>query len=226
MDDTARALHQALVAVYRPYLAGVADAHDLGSAVDDGEAWLDRSLASLLSQPFVRQKRGPLEVFQEAMRFPTQALVGAGVPAPSREALELDALPGDIYGLAPVSSQDLGETVWTTHLAWGAAKARALTTVAWFGRDLSDRSKIESAAAGLGKRVVVIPESLLECGLVVIDLDYPQADDVIGTSTGGGWPTIVYGPHVGRDRLEAAERRGARALPRSRFFADLSSVLA
>lgn len=95
-------------------------------AVAEGQAWLRRELTELLAQPFSEQRRGPLELFQEAMRFPTEALVDAGVEAVQRSDVARAALPGDIFDLAPASSQDLGEEAWQAHLQWGAAKARAL----------------------------------------------------------------------------------------------------
>jgi hypothetical protein len=96
-------------------------------AIRDGEEWLRSTLADLLARPFAEQARGPLEVFQEAMKFPTAALEQAGVEAPTRDPVAEGALPGDRYDLAPASTRDLGEEVWTVHLMWGATKAKALT---------------------------------------------------------------------------------------------------
>jgi hypothetical protein len=220
MDATAADLHQALVAAYRPYLEKVAAVHEIGPAVADGESWLATALEELLSLPFVRQRRGPLEVFQESLRFPTSALRNAGVAPASRAQAEIAALPGDIYGLAPASSQDLGEAVWRAHLEWGATKAAVLTTVCWFGRDLADRSKIEAAAAGVGRRLLVAPPDVAQCGKVIIDLEYPGSGEALELATAVEVPIVAYGPHVDTASLEAAAARGAVALPRSRFFAD------
>lgn len=95
-------------------------------AVRRGQTWLHEALTELLEQPFAEQRRGPLELFQEAMRFPTAALIDAGVEPMDRNAVARAALPGDLYDLAPASSQDLGEEAWRAHLRWGAEKARAL----------------------------------------------------------------------------------------------------
>lgn len=95
-------------------------------AIEEGRAWLRAELAALLQQPFAEQRRGPLELFQEAMRFPTAALLEAGAEPVDRGEVSRGALPGDIFDLAPASSQDLGEEAWQAHLRWGAAKARAL----------------------------------------------------------------------------------------------------
>lgn len=96
-------------------------------AVQDGAEWLRTELTELLELPFGEQRRGPLELFQEAMRFPTAAMEAAGVQPIDRDAVATTALPGDLFGLAPASSQDLGEEAWQAHLAWGAAKAQALS---------------------------------------------------------------------------------------------------
>lgn len=96
-------------------------------AVRSGQEWLQATLTELLSLPFAEQRRGPLEVFQEAMRFPTERLRSAGVEPAARDPVSVSALPGDVYDLAPASTRDLGEEVWQIHLAWGAAKAAAIT---------------------------------------------------------------------------------------------------
>ncbi len=89
----------------------------------EAQAWLRSELTTLLSQSFDRQRRGPLEVFQEALAAPTEALLASGVSPVRRDPVVRSALPGDIFGLAPASSRALGEDAWRTHLAWGAAKA-------------------------------------------------------------------------------------------------------
>jgi hypothetical protein len=125
-------LRQVLVDAYRPYLAGVLiergwdGVAGIGQAIADGEHWLGDALDDLLDRTFADQTRGPLEVFQEAMRFPTEALATADVPRPPRDEVTANALPGDVYDLAPASTRDLGEAVWHAHLQWGAAKAAAL----------------------------------------------------------------------------------------------------
>ena len=99
----------------------------LDEAIAAGRQWLEKALEQLLQRPYPRQSRGPLEVFQEAMRFPTRALEASGYPPVQRDDLSCKALPGDVYGLAPASSREVGEEVWRAHLAWGADKAAAMT---------------------------------------------------------------------------------------------------
>lgn len=129
MIDVARRLREALVAAYGPYVrARSGDTSEgMDAAISAGAAWLEEALDELLAMPFAEQPRGPLELFQEAMRAPTEYLQGRGVAAVARDEATTAALPGDLYDLAPASSRDLGEEVWICHLAWGTAKAQAMT---------------------------------------------------------------------------------------------------
>lgn len=128
MPEVSRRLAEALVVAYPEYVRRrtPTEVPGLAEAIEAGADWLEGALAALLSLPFEQQSRGPLELFQEAMRFPTEALASAGVEPRRRDPVASSALPGDVYDLAPASSRDLGEEVWARHLAWGAAKARAL----------------------------------------------------------------------------------------------------
>jgi len=132
MITEARALRDALARAYRPWLVHLLEmrgweiAPAFAEAIDEGEEWLADVLENLLAEPFDRQRRGPLELFQEAMRFPTAALMELGVDPVERDPMAAQAIPGDVFDLAPASSSVLGEAVWHTHLVWGAAKANAM----------------------------------------------------------------------------------------------------
>ena len=78
------------------------------SSISEGEAWLDQALSELLDLLFAQQPRGPLEVFQEALGFLTPALTAAGVESVVRDEVTSNALPGDLYHLAPASSMEVG----------------------------------------------------------------------------------------------------------------------
>ena len=99
----------------------------LEEAIGAGRRWLRDTLEHLLRLPYTQQSRGPLEIFQEAMRFPTLVLQAGGYPPVPRDDLSRKALPGDVYGLAPASSREVSEEVWRAHLAWGADKAASMT---------------------------------------------------------------------------------------------------
>jgi hypothetical protein len=128
--EVSRQLSEALVEAYSSHVRdrlGKDEIPGLDQVLAAGKEWLAGALDDLLRQPFPAQSRGPLEIFQEAMRFPTAHLAETGRPSAHRDPVAISALPGDVYDLAPASTRDLGEEVWMLHLAWGAAKAAAVT---------------------------------------------------------------------------------------------------
>lgn len=131
MIREAEDLRDALTGVYRPWVFRVFESREwelspaVVASIDDGEHWMRTELEALLAEAFVNQRRGPLELFQEAMRFPTAALAAENRVPVRRDASVEAALPGDVYDLAPASSQQLGDEAWQAHLRWGAAKAVA-----------------------------------------------------------------------------------------------------
>ncbi|MDE0370622.1 MAG: hypothetical protein OXI84_10855 [bacterium] len=133
LTPIAAELASALVAAYAPYVRdrvarlGLEAPPSLEDAIEEGSRWLETALPDLLGRPFVSQDRGPLELFQEALRFPTAVLERAGHQPVPRDELVANALPGDLFDLAPASSNDLGEAAWKAHLVWGASKAAAMT---------------------------------------------------------------------------------------------------
>ncbi len=131
MDDASRTLRLALLDVYLPYVQlrlGELDVDpaDFTSELDRAKAKLGEALETLLAQPYRQQRRGPLELFQEAMAVPTELLIQLGIDPPERDETARAALPGDVFDLAPASSRALGEEVWAVHVAWGATKAATL----------------------------------------------------------------------------------------------------
>lgn len=230
VESVARHLIDALVAAYRPYVAARLESSgwpSVGDAISEGEKWLSATLSELLVLPFAAQARSPLEVFQEAMRFPTEALADAGVEPVVRDEVTVAALPGDVYGLAPASSQDLGEGTWRAHLEWGAAKAASVRPSAvLLSRNLMDRSRIEQQADSVGYRLDVVgevPEGL-RWAVGLVDLEHPGADDAIRALAGSAGRVIAFGPHVDDLAMTRARSLGAHeAVPRSRFFRDLES---
>ncbi len=256
LSAEAAAVLAAFVDAYEPYLdetmkeRGLAPPTGWQLAVDEGRTWLHGSLHELLGEDLATQRRSPLEVFQESMRFPTAALGAADVQPMARDDVAVRALPGDIYGLAPASSRDLGDDAWRTHLAWGVAKAKAVggavpsstapsrkvrrATVVLVGTDLMDRSRIESAVIGGGFALEVWRNpAAIEAGLegvlpvlALVDLNHPAADDAVRATATAGVRTITFGPHVDDIALVRSQSLGATdALPRSRFFKRLPDLL-
>jgi hypothetical protein len=132
LTAASEALKTALVAAFGPYLRtkigglGMEVSDQLEGVIADCERRLSDELDALLSLPFEAQRRGPLEVFQATMSAPTAYLGEQGCEPVTRDPVAVNALPGDIFDLAPASSAALGEDVWMSHLAWGAEKAASL----------------------------------------------------------------------------------------------------
>jgi hypothetical protein len=228
-------LIEVFVAAYRPYVLsrleelGIAVPPGMADSLDRGERWLGAALEEMSARPYPEQRRGPLELFQEAVSYPTEALIEAGAAPVDRDAVAVSALPGDLYDLAPASSQSLGEGAWRAHLAWGAAKAAALTSGSERGilvvsANLLDRSRIESAIKGSG--LSVASSGAASVARALVDLSAPGAIDRIKELAAHGVDVISYGPHVDTAALEAATAAGAtESLPRSVFFRRLDEIV-
>ncbi len=230
------AIETALLDAYEPHVRARLAALGLGEsirgfdeALEAGQAWLAEQLHALLTLPFASQRRGPLEIFQESMRFPTQALQNAGVPPIERDPVVANALPGDLYGLAPAASHELGDQVWQAHMAWGASKAMAMRTprrVSLLSRNLMDRSKLEAAFGSAGWAIqppAAGPDAL---DVLVADLEHPDAMEAISAAVAAGARVVAFGPHVAEDALAAAADAGAESLPRSLVLRDPARFVA
>ena len=249
-EATAMAVRAAFAAAYAPYIrsrlaerlaesgeTAVSEAQEallregLDDALEQGRSWLEDRLGEFLETPFAEQTRGPLEIFQEAIKFPTEVLAAAGVPIPERDAVATNALPGDLYDLAPATSRDLGEEAWTAHLAWGAAKAHAMRPpkVGVLSRNLMDRSKLESSlrAAGMKPTLISDPGDLPDdLSAILADLEHPSAKDVVEQATETGVPCAAFGPHINQEALAAAKTWGAQeAVARSATFRDPAALI-
>jgi len=224
-------LIDAFVAAYRPYVESRLAAAGLprvDEAIDEGRAWLTGALTALLVKPYRQQHRSPLEVFQEALRPPTEALAGVGAAPATRDEMAVAALPGDTFGLAPASSQELGEAAWRAHLAWGATKAAAMRPSAVVvTRNLLDGSRITAAAEASGYRLVTmasVPADPAHHAVGFVDLEHPDADQAVRTLVETCGRVVAFGPHVDDLAMTRARSLGADdAIPRSRFFGSLAS---
>ncbi len=241
LDEASTVLLQAFVAVYEPYvasrLAGVPGAEevDVRAAIVAGREWLGEHLAALLAEPYRTQRRSPLEVFQEALAAPTAALDDAGVAPVRRDPAVSAALPGDTYGLAPASSQELGDGVWQAHLAWGATKAAAMRRsaadrprVGLYGADLMDRTRVEGVVRDSGCDLVIWrhPGDIDDAALGLVDLTHGEADEAIAALAARGVRTVAFGPHVDDVAMARAGALGAdEVLARSSFFRRLPELV-
>lgn len=225
MHPASQALRDLLVAAYPGFVRqriadrGLAGPPDLEDSIAEGATWLGAALDDLLARPFLEQQRSPLELFQEAMAQPTRALERAGEGTAPRDPVAEVALPGDVYGLAPASSQELGEKVWRAHLSWGAAKAAAVTAplVTVVSANMMDSSRLETVLGSAGYRVAGRDDEAVS--IAFVDLEQEGALDVIEDLAGTGAFVVAYGPHVDASALERAEAAGAaRAVARSALF--------
>lgn len=245
------AVAEAFAAAFRPYVwerlaAFVADSSGLDAAVTTAEATLAEELGAWAETAARQQRASPLEIFREALALPTAAALEEGATPAVRTTPEHETLPGDLFGIAPATSQDLGEVAWRAHVAWGLARAEVVagmvpqpgpapvgSSVALIGSDLMDRSKVEAAARAAGFELLVWrnPAAVaagLERGapdLAFVDLEHPAARDAIRRLAARGVRTIAFGPHVDEHALAAAGALGAHeVLPRSRFFKRLPDL--
>lgn len=249
-DAATIAVHDAMLRAYPGHIERRLDAlgvplTDVSDAVEVGRRWLGVAYREQRDLPAAEQRRSPLELFQAACAFPTERLADLGVGHVERDEVTESALPGDVFDLAPASSQELGDDVWKVHVAWGVARAGAVAGVvprtadlperrtvgvAVVTSNLMDRTRIvdTAAAAGLSTAVWRNPGAV-EQGLAtsdpivaLLDLEHGAADDIIRMLAGAGVRTIAYGPHVDDIAMARARSLGASdVVPRSRFFTKL-----
>jgi hypothetical protein len=80
-------------------------------------------LRDLLETDLDRQRSNPLAILRSAVRYPTEVLAAAGVPAVSRESFAVSAFPDDVYDLAPATWSDIDPTLQDAGISWSAWKA-------------------------------------------------------------------------------------------------------
>ena len=100
-------------------------------------------------------------------------------------------------------------------------------------RDLLDRTRIEEAVRRAGLEPVTLANRAAVEGALaesvparaLVDLRVGEAERIVGLLAAEGVKVTVFGPHVDEDALARARAAGAaEALPRSRFFARLTSM--
>ncbi len=107
-------------AVDRPAVA--ARAADAGRRAQQE---VTQRLLTLVAADVDAQVTTPLEIVRAAVRYPTEVLRAAGVPAVVRDAFDESRFPDDVYGLSPASLGAMDESLTDPARAWGAAKAMA-----------------------------------------------------------------------------------------------------
>ncbi len=244
------AVVDAFVAAYPGYLQRRLD--ELGVEVDvsdatrQGTEWLQGELGQWQRTEAASQRRGPLQIFQTALAFPTAALQAAGVPVARRDAGAISALPGDTHALAPASSREIGEEAWRAHVAWGVAKAKLVAdvvpaqsaqstvSVAVVTMDQADRASVHLVATGRGVTVHHWRNpGAIEAGLQneiprwsVVDATHAAADEAVGALAAAGSKVALYMEEPDDIAMARWMALGAgTVLPRQKLVAVLESWL-
>jgi hypothetical protein len=96
------------------------------AAVEAGRQARDQTgsaVRALLAADIDDQRSTPLTLLRQAVRYPTQVLRDAGVPAVARDRFAQRAFPDDDYDLSPASFADVDPGLTDLGITWGAAKA-------------------------------------------------------------------------------------------------------
>ena len=137
IESVARDLHQAAVAATPEWVQGciaqvtvrqgIAWPDDadvwVESAVERAVAFVDTQLGDLLGTDIDQQRTTPLSIFRDAVRFPVEVLHQIGAEPAHRGDMSRWAFPNDPFGITPGNLADVGATVSTAGVMWGAAKA-------------------------------------------------------------------------------------------------------
>lgn len=227
-------LRSALVEAYPGYVAGVLTSRGIAvdevvaDAIVEGTAVLDGLLASLDATPTLEQRTSPLELFREALRPVDRALALVGAP----EATDVrgDQAAWDRYGLAPGSSQVLGDRAHEAHLAWGVRKAAAMAPLVTRPRAVlmttADRhGELVPAVEELGYVVPTREGEPVAAALIDVGLGGIAHEAIRRWATSGAY-VVAFG-----DEIDDLSTDGLRALgadvvvATSRLLADPSAHL-
>lgn len=252
MTPEAVRLRATLVSAFPGYVFGVLARRSIVAdtpvrrAVDLGARNLDADLEALLSLPARDQDRSPLEAFRAALSVPTAALLEIGTPPVARDPAAVRLFPDDVYDLAPGGSAQLGEAVQQAHLAWGAAKSRAITGAVATTRETKvprvavvvtvrvEREQIARAVDAAGFQMVAVrnPGSLAGVlenrapSLAFVDLSHALADRTIRSLAERSVRVVAFGDGIDDFATVRASALGAqRVVERSRFLASIGEFI-
>ena len=121
-------VRRSITVIAEAWESGLADqlAAPAATAADAAAADIVPRVRALLSTDVDAQRTGPLAVVREAVRYPTEVLRDAGVPAIERDPFVIQAFPEDDYGLVPAAFADLDPRLQEPGMVWGAAKAHVV----------------------------------------------------------------------------------------------------
>jgi len=93
------------------------------AAAREGATWTMTKLHAALEVDVDAQRVNPLQILRDAVRFPTEALLAAGIPTLQRDEFDVKINPDDVYGIGPAHWNDIDESLTEPGIIWGAAKA-------------------------------------------------------------------------------------------------------
>ncbi|MCU1372969.1 MAG: hypothetical protein JWO68_255 [Actinomycetia bacterium] len=93
--------------------------------------------------------------------------------------------------------------------------------------DLADRARIAAVVpdAGFVGAAALLPRAAEGAEVVVVDLSRAGVLDVLAEVVALGGRVVGYGPHVDAELLATASAAGVEAVPRSRFFRDMTPFI-
>jgi hypothetical protein len=196
-------LRTAFVEAYPEYVASAL--HDLGIEIDviiadaivEGAAVLNALLESLERLPPVEQRHSPLELFREALRPIDHALDVEGLRPSVREIASLASW--DRFGLAPGSSQVLGQRAHAAHLRWGVAKAAAVAPMVMRPRAaiITDDDTFEQLSSGVEAAGYAVGGGGGQSfAIALVDTAMPRAGETISREAALGTFVVAFGDEV------------------------------
>ena len=93
------------------------------AAAREGATWTMTKLHAALEVDVDAQRVNPLQILRDAVRFPTEVLLAAGIPTLQRDEFDVKINPDDVYGIGPAHWNDIDESLTEPGIIWGAAKA-------------------------------------------------------------------------------------------------------
>jgi hypothetical protein len=127
LREQGAALADAITAVIPVWVQRCVDAHtdgvDASAAGAAAAADLGPKLRALLTADVDDQRANPLALVRDAVRYPTEVLQDARVPAPVRSRFDAEHFPDDPYALVPMTWRDVDESLHEPGIIWGAMKA-------------------------------------------------------------------------------------------------------
>lgn len=99
---------------------------DAIAAADAAHDEVVPAVRTLVQTDAEAQRANPLQLLREAVRHPTAVLAAHRVPPPRRDAVQQQALPLDLYDIAPATWGDIDASLVDPGIRWSAAKAHVV----------------------------------------------------------------------------------------------------